>query len=150
MVYDFGCTLLENKCLRYLQDYQSNTKIPPKKFLVVNTRIFTTILLLTVSSICPYLPCFADYALVKHVFESFERHHKYGQTTAFYGFLWKGKIMIKILFGCIRQWYEWKRRIGFWFCKSGQIVTLGKVHYYSFTTIQQMKKIYEHILFYCD
>ena len=39
-----------------------------QKSLVVNTRIFTTILLLTVSSICPYLPCFADYALVKHVF----------------------------------------------------------------------------------
>ena len=95
-----------------------------------------------------YLTCFADYALVKHVFESFERHHKYGQTTAFYGFLWKGKIMIKILFVCIRQWYEWKRRIGFWFCKSGQIVTLGKVHYYSFTTIQQMKKIYMNISYF--
>lgn len=100
------------------------------------------------SSICPYLPCFADYALVKHVFESFERHRKYGQTTAFYGFLWKEKIMIKILFVCIRQWYEWKRRIGFWFCKSGQIVTLGKVHYYSFTTIQQMKKIYMNISYF--
>ncbi len=42
-------------------------KNPPKS-LVVNTRIFTTILLLTMSSICPYLPCFADYALVKRCF----------------------------------------------------------------------------------
>ncbi len=61
-------------------------KNPPKS-LVVNTRIFTTILLLTMSLICPYLPYFADYALVKHVFKSFERYRKYGQTTAFYGFL---------------------------------------------------------------
>ena len=60
--------------------------------LVVNTRIFTTILLLTVSSICSYLPCFADYALVKHVFKSFERHRKYGQTTAYYGFYERKKL----------------------------------------------------------
>lgn len=55
--------------------------------LVVNTRIFTTILLLTVSLICPYLPCFADYTLSSDVFKAFYRHRKYGQTTAFYGFL---------------------------------------------------------------
>ena len=149
MVYDFGCTLLENKCLRYLQDYQSNTKILSK---ILSSKHSDFYYYLTTNGVLD-LPLFAVFCRLRSCQACFLIVWKTPQIRANHGILrlfMKGKIMIKILFGCIRQWYEWKRRIGFWFCKSGQIVTLGKVHYYSFTTIQQMKKIYEHILFYCD
>ena len=62
-------------------------------------------------------------------------------VSVFYGFLWKEKIMIKILFVCHGNISVSKSGVGYWLGKSVQIVTLWKVPYYGSAD----EKIYMYI-----